>query len=89
MQEQKQVQVQATRQGYDGVKVREVGDVFYVDASLFDKRPRFVIENGVKRQDGFYDPPTWIEEVVEVEKIEKTVVPKKTKKGKDDGDDLT
>lgn len=65
MAENKKVRVVATARGFDGVTLREPGDEFDVDESMFAERFRTVGPGGVKLDPPEkYDPPSWFEKVV-------------------------
>lgn len=68
-----QVQVIATGSGYYGLNLRQPGDVFTVDAQVFDKRPKFDADG--KPTGKFYDKPTWFVKAVERPAPTKVLVP--------------
>lgn len=78
----------ATARGWDGARIREVGESFLVPAAMFDKRERRTKDEDGKVVVGEYDPPSWFEAAVEEEVTETRTVSKKDadkKAGKDIG----
>lgn len=56
------IKVIALETGYDGLSVRNPGDVFDMPDDVFDKRPKLK-EDGEPIKDQFYEPPHWFEPV--------------------------